>query len=72
MAEPEIPSIAVPDNHLPPMAAAQAAPAKAPRQKIREMELIITEVIWETADTVTLNLFAGGERLEYQAATPRT
>jgi len=68
MAEPEIPSVAVPDNHLPPLAAAaQTAPVKAPRQKIREMELIITEVIWETADTVTLNLFAGGERLEYQA-----
>jgi 3-ketosteroid 9alpha-monooxygenase subunit B len=44
-----------------------ATPVKAPRQKIREMELIVTDVLWETADTVTLNLFAGGERIEYQA-----
>ena len=71
MAEPEVPSAALPDTlrNLPPRTGERTAepPAKAPRQKIREMELLISEVIWETADTVTLNLFAGGERLEYQA-----
>ena len=63
MAEPEVPSVASDNPNLP------VDPETAPRaaQKIREMELIVAEVIWETADTVTLNLFAGGERMEYQA-----
>ena len=65
MAQPEIQPNLEP---LPVPAAPRAeAAAKAPRQKIREMELIITDVIWETADTVTLNLFTGGERPDYQA-----
>jgi 3-ketosteroid 9alpha-monooxygenase subunit B len=62
MAQPEI----QPNLEPGPIPAA-ATPVKAPRQKIREMELIVTDVLWETADTVTLNLFAGGERIEYQA-----
>lgn len=66
MAEPEIASTAVPDNRINAVPRAEA-PAKAPRQKIREMELVITDVIWETPDTVTLNLFASGERMDYQA-----
>ena len=66
MAEPDIVPAAVPDNRI-NAAPRPAEPAKAPRQKIREMELAISEVIWETPDTVTLNLFAGGERQEYQA-----
>jgi 3-ketosteroid 9alpha-monooxygenase subunit B len=65
MAEPEISSTSVPDNRI--AAPRTEPPVKAPRQKIREMELVITDVIWETPDTVTLNLFAGGERLDYQA-----
>jgi 3-ketosteroid 9alpha-monooxygenase subunit B len=62
MAQPEIQP-----NLEPGPIPAVATAVKAPRQKIREMELIVTDVIWETADTVTLNLFAGGERIEYQA-----
>jgi 3-ketosteroid 9alpha-monooxygenase subunit B len=69
MAEPEVPSAPVPDNRINavPRGDEPERAARAPRQKIREMELAISEVIWETPDTVTLNLFAGGERLEYQA-----
>ena len=66
MAEPEIAPTAVPDNRINAVPRADA-PAKTPRQKIREMELVITDVIWETPDTVTLNLFASGERMDYQA-----
>jgi 3-ketosteroid 9alpha-monooxygenase subunit B len=66
MAEPEIASTPVPDNRINAVPRAEA-PVKAPRQKIREMELVITDVIWETPDTVTLNLFANGERMDYQA-----
>jgi len=66
MAEPDIASTAVPDHRVNAVPRAAEA-AKAPRQKIREMELVISEVIWETADTVTLNLFASGERMDYQA-----
>ena len=57
MAEPEF-TAPVPDIPIPRVKA---------RTKIREMELVITDVIWETADTVTLNLFANGERMDYQA-----
>ena len=67
MAEPEVPSAALPDTLRNLSPRTTEPPAKSPRQKIREMELVISEVIWETADTVTLNLFAGGERLEYRA-----
>ncbi|MFL6261367.1 MAG: oxidoreductase [Thermoanaerobaculia bacterium] len=66
MAEPEIASTTVPDHRINAVPRAEA-PAKAPRQKIREMELVITDVLWETPDTVTLNLFASGERMDYQA-----
>jgi ferredoxin-NADP reductase len=62
MAQPEIQP-----NLEPGPIPAVATPVKAPRQKIREMELVITDVLWETADTVTLNLFANGERMDYQA-----
>lgn len=66
MAEPEIATTTVPDHRINAVPRAEA-PVKAPRQKIREMELVITDVLWETPDTVTLNLFASGERMDYQA-----
>jgi 3-ketosteroid 9alpha-monooxygenase subunit B len=47
-----------------PDVAPQAKPA---RRRIRELESMVMDVIVETHDTVTLLLFTGNERLEYQA-----
>ncbi|HUL58675.1 MAG TPA: oxidoreductase [Anaeromyxobacteraceae bacterium] len=38
----------------------------APRRRIKEMEAMVADVVVETPDTVTLVLFTGNERLEYQ------
>jgi len=43
----------------------QARP-EAPRRRIRELEVMVAETIVETADTTTLVLFTGNDRLEYQ------
>jgi 3-ketosteroid 9alpha-monooxygenase subunit B len=36
------------------------------RRRIKDMEVMVAEVITETADTTTLVLFTGNDRLEYQ------
>lgn len=36
------------------------------RRRIRELEVMVAEVVRETPDTVTLVLFAGNDRLEYR------
>lgn len=38
----------------------------AERRRIKEIEAIVADVVSETADTVTLILFTGNERLEYR------
>src|SRR5687767_13295771 len=39
----------------------------APRKRIKEMEVMVADVIVETPDTTTLVLFTGNDRLEYHA-----
>jgi 3-ketosteroid 9alpha-monooxygenase subunit B len=47
---------------------AEAAPAPAPqRRRIKEMEVMVADVIVETPDTATLVLFTGNDRLDYKA-----
>ena len=41
-------------------------PETAPRPRIKELEVMVAEVIIETPDTATLVLFTGNDRLEYQ------
>jgi 3-ketosteroid 9alpha-monooxygenase subunit B len=43
-----------------------AAPKEAPRRRIKELEAMVAGVVVETPDTVTLVLFTGNERLDYQ------
>lgn len=40
--------------------------AEVPRRRIKELEVMVADVIVETADTTTLVLFTGNDRLEYQ------
>ncbi|HEX9709456.1 MAG TPA: oxidoreductase, partial [Candidatus Thermoplasmatota archaeon] len=40
--------------------------AAAPRRRIKEMEVMVADVISETPDTATLVLFTGNDRLDYQ------
>ncbi len=42
-------------------------PAAVPRRKIRQMESLVKEVVVVTRDTVTLVLFTGNVRCEYEA-----
>ena len=41
--------------------------ANAPRKRIKDLEVMVADTIRETPDTVTLLLFTGNDRLEYQA-----
>ena len=41
-------------------------PETAPRPRIKELEVMVAEVIRETPDTATIVLFTGNDRLEYQ------
>jgi len=41
-------------------------PDTAPRPRIKELEVMVAEVILEAPDTATLVLFTGNDRLEYQ------
>ncbi len=40
---------------------------EAPRKKIKEMEVMVADVIVDTPDTATLVIFTGNDRLEYKA-----
>jgi ferredoxin-NADP reductase len=65
MAEPEIAHAVTPD----PRAAAHPRlvdPETAPRPRIKELEVMVAEVVMETPDTATLVLFTGNDRLDYQ------
>lgn len=44
----------------------EAVQAEAPRRRIKELEVMVADVIVETPDTTTLVLFTGNDRLEYQ------
>lgn len=44
----------------------EAVRAEAPSRRIKDMEVMVAEAIRETADTTTLVLFTGNDRLEYQ------
>ena len=49
------------------MVAPSAAPAENPRRRIKQLEVMVADTIIETPDTVTLVLFTGNDRLDYQA-----
>lgn len=64
MAEPEAAPAVIPER-------ARAHPnlvdpATAPRPRIKELEVMVAEVVMETPDTATLILFTGNDRLDYQ------
>ncbi|HZS39066.1 MAG TPA: oxidoreductase [Polyangia bacterium] len=42
-------------------------PVTSPRKRIKEMEVMVADVIVETPDTATLVLFTGNDRLDYKA-----
>ncbi len=44
-----------------------SAPLEESRKKIKEMEVMVADVVTETPDTTTLILFTGNDRLEYRA-----
>jgi 3-ketosteroid 9alpha-monooxygenase subunit B len=50
----------------PPAAETRSGPPPSPRRKIKELEAMVSDVIVETPDTVTLVFFTGNERLEYE------
>jgi len=45
----------------------QSEEAAAPSRRIKELEVMVADVIVETADTSTLVLFTGNDRLDYRA-----
>lgn len=63
MAEPQpvLPLDAAPKKH-----SRLVDPETAPRPRIKELEVMVAEVVRETPDTATLVLFTGNDRLEYQ------
>src|SRR3989338_8758013 len=42
-------------------------PDKAARRRIKELEVMVSDVVVETPDTTTLVFFTGNDHLEYQA-----
>lgn len=64
MAEPETVPTAIPERSKahPNL----IDPETAPRPRIKELEVMVAEVIQETPDTATLILFTGNDRLDYQ------
>lgn len=48
------------------MSEAAADAPRAPRKRIKELEVMVSEVVRETADTTTLKLFTGNEQLDYR------
>jgi len=64
MAEPNVPPASAPGvRNLHPNL---VDPETAPRPRIKELEVMVAEVIRETPDTSTLVLFTGNDRLDYQ------
>lgn len=55
-----------PEAVMPQSDPPEAVPGKRPRPRIKEMEVIVKEVVKETPDTVTLVFFTGNDRLEYE------
>ena len=47
------------------VAVTRSGPAPQPRRRIKELEAMVAEVVVETHDTVTIVLFTGNERLDY-------
>jgi 3-ketosteroid 9alpha-monooxygenase subunit B len=47
------------------VAVTRSGPAPQPRRRIKELEAMVADVVVETHDTVTIVLFTGNERLEY-------
>lgn len=47
--------------------AGEAVRSAVPRRRIRDFEVMVSDVVVETPDTVTLVLFTGNDRHEYQA-----
>jgi 3-ketosteroid 9alpha-monooxygenase subunit B len=66
MTEPNVPSVAAPEPRQ-SVRPKRVESEAAPRQRIREFEVMVAEVIRETPDTATLVLFTGNDRLEYKA-----
>jgi 3-ketosteroid 9alpha-monooxygenase subunit B len=50
----------------PNVASTRSGPAPQPRKRIKELEAMVADVVVETPDTVTLVLFTGNERLDYE------
>ncbi len=48
------------------VAATRSGPGPQPRRRIKELEAMVADVVVETHDTVTLVLFTGNERLDYE------
>ena len=48
------------------VAVTRSGPAPQPRRRIKELEAMVADVVVETHDTVTLVLFTGNERLDYE------
>lgn len=53
------------DLLIAPAATGGVDPESAPRPRLKEMEVMVAEVVQETADTATLTLFTGNDRLDY-------
>jgi 3-ketosteroid 9alpha-monooxygenase subunit B len=49
------------------MSEARSDDATAPRRRIKELEVMVADVVTETPDTATLVLFTGNDRLDYEA-----
>ena len=62
MIEPQPAPPPAPDRRHPNL----VDPETAPRPRIKELEVMVAEVVRETPDTATLVLFTGNDRLEYQ------
>ncbi|HWM89542.1 MAG TPA: oxidoreductase [Thermoanaerobaculia bacterium] len=66
MAEMAEPQTALSPPPAPRVVRRSLDPETAPRPRIKELEVMVAEVVKETDDTATLVLFTGNDRLEYQ------
>jgi 3-ketosteroid 9alpha-monooxygenase subunit B len=67
MPEPSAPAAPAAAPSQPSPAAAHPRAAPAPPRRIKELEGIVIDVVVETPDTVSLVLFTGNERMDYEA-----